>query len=252
MRTIAVAIQKGGTCKTTTAVNLAAILQRRGKRVLLVDVDPQGNASTYLGVRDDGRKLLEVYAGNAALADCIRETTSGISLVPCGKQFATLDKLLAQEIGAETILRECLAPVAERFDYALLDCPPSLGIMMITSLVAADDVLIPVVAEALPLEGVASFQETLALVRKRLNPKLNQLGIIVSKTENTNLSRDVEQALRKSFGDAVFKTAVRKSTRVAESPSHKQPMTSYAPRDRAAKDFEALTTEVLYRLEAAA
>ena len=252
MRTIAVAIQKGGTCKTTTAVNLAAVLQKHGRRVLVIDVDPQGNASSYLGVRDSGRALWEVFAGNNPREECIRETSSGIALVPCGKQFASLEKVLVNEVGAETILRECLAPIADRFDYTIIDCPPSLGLTMISALVAADDVLIPVVPEVLPLEGVATFRETLEQVRKRLNPKLNLLGLVVSKADTTKLSRMVEAALRKSFGAAVFKTAVRKSVRVAESPSHKKPMTMYAPRDNATLDYVALTTEVLARLEAAA
>lgn len=253
MRTIAVAIQKGGVGKTTTAVNLAASLVQHRQRVLLVDVDAQGNATKYLtGGRDDGRALLEVYAGNRGIADVIQQTSSGVDLVPSGAMFASAERLLAKEYGVEPILREALEPVADRYDLAIIDTPPSLGIMMITALAAADDVLMPVVTEALPLEGLRTFVETLTMVRKRINPKLRTLGVLACKVENTVLSRDVEKVLRQHFGADVFKATVRKSVRIAESPNAGKPIRLYAPKDRGAADYEAFAREVLVRLKEAA
>jgi chromosome partitioning protein len=248
MRKIAIANQKGGTGKTTTAVNLAAAIARRGQRVLLVDLDPQGNASTYLGHPSDGKEMLGVFANQTPLVDIIRSTDFGVDLAPSGEWFAGTDRVLAGEVGAEHVLREAIQQLPDRWDLLIMDCPPSLGLLSISALVAADEVLVPVHTEAMPLEGVAQFLRTIRRVQDRLNPNLRIIGVVASKTDSTKLSKSVEAAMRSSLGAQVFTAVVRKNVKVAESYSHKQPVTAYAPRSPGSADYDALATELLGRV----
>lgn len=245
MRKIAIANQKGGTGKTTTAVNLAAALARRSSRVLLLDLDPQGNASTYLGCPTDGREMLKALGEQQGLEGLIRQSSFGVDVIPTGEWLAGVDKVLAAEVGAEFVLRDALRALPDRWDILLIDCPPSLGLLSVSALVAADEVLVPVHTEAMPLEGVAQFLRTLNRVQERLNPSLRIAGILASKTDSTKLSKSVEEAMRSSLGDNVFRTVVRKNVKVAESYSHKRPVTHYAPKSPASADFDALATELL-------
>jgi chromosome partitioning protein len=248
MRTIAIANQKGGTGKTTTAVNLAAALARRGKKVLLMDLDPQGNASTYLGCSCDGRDLLTVFADNTKILDHVRKSSFGVDVVPAGEWLSAADKVLAGEIGAEMILRKAIEALPpKRWDILIIDCPPSIGILSISALVAADEVLVPVHTEAMPLEGVAQFIRTIGRIQERLNTSLKITGIVASKTDSTNLSKNVEAAMRKSLGAQVFKTVVRKNVKIAESYSHQRPVLDYAPSSPGSADYDALALEVLKR-----
>jgi chromosome partitioning protein len=246
MRKIAIANQKGGTGKTTTAVNLAAALVRRSRRVLLLDLDPQGNASTYLGCPTDGREMLKSLGDQTGFRELIRQTPFGVDVIPTGEWLAGVDKVLAAEVGAEFVLRDALEALpAEQWDFLIIDCPPSLGLLSVSALVAADEVLVPVHTEAMPLEGVAQFLRTLKRVQERLNPSLRIAGILASKTDSTKLSKSVEDAMRSSLGDNVFRTVVRKNVKVAESYSHKRPVTHYAPKSPGSADFDALATELL-------
>jgi chromosome partitioning protein len=249
MRRIAVANQKGGTGKTTTAVNLAAALVRKKKKVLLIDLDPQGNASTYLNCPSDGRDLLGVLGGQGEMVDIIRKTASGVDVIPTGEWLAGADKVLASEPGAEVVLRQALDKLPkQRWDILIMDCPPSLGLLSISALVAAHEVLVPVHTEAMPLEGVAQFLKTVQRIQERLNPKLELIGVLPSKTDSTKLSKSVEAAMRSSLGKKVFKTVVRKNVKVAESYSHKQPISDYAPKSPGSADYDALAVEVLKRV----
>lgn len=250
MRVIAVTNQKGGSCKTATAVNLAAELVARGRRVLVVDLDPQGNASTYLGQRSDGRALLDALTTGGPLT--VQASDCGVDVVTAGEWLAPADKLLASEVGAETILRNALRALPRRWDLVLLDCPPSMGILSAMALTAAHAVLVPVFTEAAPLEGVALLMRTIERVRARLNPSLAVAGVIASRTDNTRLSRSVEAQLRSQLGDQVCTTVVRRNVQIAESYSHHQPIRLYAPDSIGAADYAALTTELVKRKQVSA
>ena len=249
-RVIAVTNQKGGSCKTATAVNLGAELAARGKRVLLVDLDPQGNASTYVGQRSDGRALLDALTTGGPLtvtrADC------GVDVVAAGEWLAAADKMLAREVGAETILRTALRALPRRWDVVLIDCPPSMGILSAMALTAAHAVLVPVLTEAAALEGVALIMRTVERVRARLNPQLAVAGVIASQTNTTRLSRSVEAKLRTQLGDDVCSTVVRRNVAIAESYSHQQPIRLYAPDSIGATDYAALAAELTKRKQVTA
>ena len=257
MRILAIANQKGGTAKTTTAVNLAAALVRLGQRVLLLDLDQQGRggASTYLGCRSDGRGLLSVLSGasDSRLLGLVQPSSFGCDVIASGPLMAGAEKALARELGGEFWLREALAELpADRWDLVLIDCPPSLGMLSVSALAAAREVLIPVFTEAMPLDGVAEFQQTIKRVQARLNPSLRIAGFLASRTDTTRLSRSVEAAMREALGDRVFAATIRKNVQVAESYSHEQPIQTYAPKSTGAADFDALAREFMQRAQVAA
>jgi chromosome partitioning protein len=246
---IAIANAKGGTGKTTTAVNLSAALAARGIRVLLIDLDPQGNASTYVGHPDEGRDIIDVLMGRKALVDIVKNTKFGVDLIPAGEWLAGADRVLAAEVGPETVFREAVRALPEgRWDLVIIDCPPSLGLLSLSALVAADSVLVPVLTEAMPLEGVAQFLRTVQRVQQRLNPGLKIAGILPLKTETNKLSKNVEEALRTSLGDNVFQQVIRKNVKIAESFSHKQPVSHYAKKSPGASDYQALVDELMGRV----
>jgi chromosome partitioning protein len=249
MRVVAVAMQKGGSGKTTTAVNLAAALAEKGKRVLVVDVDPQANATSWLGVRDPGKGIFASLCENTPVAGIIVKTaTPGVDLVPSSAWLVGAEKALAGEVGAETILRRRLAAVASSYDVALVDTPPTLGVLTVGALVAADDVLVPVEAHVMALNGLAQILRTVETVRDRLNEGLKLLGIVACRVDaRTRHAVEVVEELRKRFPAETMRTAVRENVRLAEAPSFGQPVTLYDPRSAGAEDYRALAAEVLAR-----
>lgn len=248
MKTIAVMNQKGGSAKTTTAVNLAAGLAERGRRVLLVDLDAQASASSWLGVEDGGRGMYDVFTGGARLADQARPTgVEGVDLAPSSAWMVGVEKALAAAEDAERRLRRNLEDLPTgRWDYVLLDCPPALGVVTVNALAAAAEVLIPVEAHVLPLKGLVQLLSTLEVVRERLNADLGIFGILVCRLDSrTRHSREVLEILRERFGSQVFETVIRENVRLAECPSFGQPITLYAPRSTGALDYRALAGEIL-------
>ena len=249
MRTIALMNQKGGSGKTTTAVNLAAALGAAGGRVLVIDLDPQASASDWLGVKDESRALLDVFAEGQPLAPLVRETSAaGVELVPASAWLVGAEKALAGEVGAEQVFRRALDRLPSRWDYVLVDCPPSLGLLVISSLTACGEVLVPVEATTMPLKGLAALMGTIDRVRDRLNPALHVTGILACRVDvRRRLSHEVVEKLRATFDGTVFRTVIRENVRLAEAPSFAQPITVYDARCSGAEDYTAAAEELAGR-----
>lgn len=249
MRTIAVTNQKGGAAKTTTTVNLAAAFGEKGHRTLVIDLDPQASASAWLGAQESGpgAGLLEVFTDNGNLADLVRETTSpGVDLVPSSRTLGKAEPALAGEAGAQAILRDAIKKLPrDRWELVLIDCPPSLGLLSVSALVACREVLVPVTAHAMSLAGLAELQATLEKVRARMNREVAISAILACRTTRTILSRDVVESIRERFGPLLLKAAIRESIRLAEAPSRRQPITLYDANGTGAEDYRAAAAEVL-------
>ncbi|MSR52957.1 MAG: ParA family protein [Gemmataceae bacterium] len=258
MRRIAVINQKGGVGKTTTAVNLAAALARQGERVCVLDLDPQAHASTHFGVEPDGDRpsIYDVLVRNRSLADVRRDVGENLTLISSDINLAAAEVELAGVVGREVVLREALAQDTEQTDYMLMDCAPSLGVLTINALAAADEVFIPLQPHFFALHGLSKLLETTALVGRRINPGLRVTGIILCLYDGgTRLAQEVVRDLR-GFLDAsrsanvpwagakIFETKIRRNVKLAESPSFGKTIFEYAPRCSGAEDYAALAGEV--------
>jgi chromosome partitioning protein len=246
-RIIAVANQKGGVGKTTTSVNLSASLALSGSKVLLIDLDPQGNATMGSGV-DKAELEASIYdwlMEDAPLASVVHRCASGYELVPSNTDLTAAEVELLSEAQREHRLRQRLGNVAERFDYILIDCPPSLNILTLNALIAADSVLIPMQCEYYALEGLTALLETVDRVREQANPELAIEGLLRTMYDPRNsLTRDVSRQLIQYFGDRVFRTVIPRNVRLAEAPSHGLPAILYDRQSRGAVAYMALAGEI--------
>jgi chromosome partitioning protein len=246
----AVTNQKGGVGKTTTAVNVAACVAEAGYRALVVDVDPQCNATVGLGLAKDLHpNVYEVLAGQASLADARHATEiERLEVVPSTPDLAGATVELPRVAGSEQRLRDALATVRDEYAFTLLDCPPSLGPLTVGALVAADRVIVPVQAEYFALEGLAGLLDTVALVQRNLNPRLTVAGMLLTMHDaRTRLAQDVEREVREHFPQLVFDTVIPRSVRVSEAPSFGRPVIHHDPRSAGAGAYFELAKEVAAR-----
>lgn len=250
-RIISIINQKGGVGKSTTAVNLSAALSSKGKKVLLVDFDPQGNSTSGFGIEKEELEqcVYDALIHNVSAEELIHDTDcERVFVIPATIQLAGAEIELVSAMARETRLKELLAPVQNEFDYIFIDCPPSLGLLTINALAAADSVLIPIQCEYYALEGVTKLLESMRMVKERINRSLEVFGVLMTMYDSrTSLANQVVDEVRAYFGDKVFDTLVPRTVKISEAPSFGMPVIKYAPSNKGAIAYLSLADEVIGR-----
>ncbi len=248
-RIISIASQKGGVGKTTTAINLGACLAQESRRVLIIDVDPQANATSGLGINGNDQKatIYEVLLGQAEISGCIQPTAlANLDVAVAGQRLSGAEVELVGMMARETRLKHAMAKVCETYDYVLLDSPPSLGLLTVNALTASDSVLIPLQCEYLALEGLTQLIAAIRLVQDHLNPGLRIEGVLLTMYDSRlNLSQQVADEARRFFAERVFRTVIPRNVRLSEAPSFGKPIVLYDPHSTGAESYRELAREVL-------
>ncbi len=251
MRSIAFINQKGGVGKTTSTVNVGACLATLGKKVLLIDLDPQANMSIHFGVDTHGNdsSIYQLMCGKKSVDEVLKKTAiSGLDLIPSDIDLASAEVELVNTVGRETIVKFYLEGTLHKYDYVLIDCPPSLGLLTLNALTVANEIFIPLQTEFFALQGVSKLIQTFDIIKKRLNSSLEITGIIPCMYDSrTKLGQAVLDKIKEYFDKKVFNTNIRKNIKLSESPSHGLPIILYAPESNGAQDYEALTKEIIAR-----
>lgn len=253
-RIYSIANQKGGVGKTTTVVNLAALIAERGYRVLIIDSDPQSNATSHVDSvdRNNQHSLYDVLVNNVPLTEAINSTyRDSLFIVPASQELAAAEVEMIQMIARETILKRALAEISDKYDFIFIDTPPSLGVLTINALTAScNGVIIPVQSEYLALEGMSQLINTIRLVRDNLNPTLEIAGVVMTMYDaRTKLAPQVVNEVRLHFPEETFKTVIPRNIRLSEAPSHGEDILSYAPGSPGCKAYQAITDELLERIK---
>lgn len=252
-RIIAIANQKGGVGKTTTAINLSACLAEAGQRVLTVDFDPQGNATSGLGLekQEVEETVYEMMLGGCGLEDCIqRQVQENLDVLPSDSNLSGAEIELLQVENKEFVLKSNLDPIIDLYDFIIIDCPPSLSLLTINALVAADTVLVPIQCEYYALEGLSQVLRTISLVRKKMNPELKLEGVVFTMYDaRTNLSLEVVENVKENLNETIYKTIIPRNVRLAEAPSHGKPINLYDSKSTGAESYRLLAAEVISRGE---
>lgn len=250
-RTIVIANQKGGVGKTTTAINLSASLAELGQNILIIDMDPQGNTTSGLGVDKDEREytVYELLLGACSIEDCLTESVcENLTVVPSNINLAAAEIELIGTDSKEFILRDAVASIKDDYDFILIDCPPSLNVLTINAMCTADTVLVPIQCEYYALEGLSQLMHTIELVKERLNPDLEIEGVVFTMYDaRTNLSLEVVENVKGNLNQNIYKTIIPRNVRLAEAPSYGMPITKYDARSSGAESYKMLAEEVIHR-----
>jgi chromosome partitioning protein len=248
---LAIVNQKGGVGKTTTTVNLATLLAAKGKKILMIDMDPQGNATSGVGFEKNSLQntIYDVLINEEDIKNVMMESgRRNLTICPANIQLAGAEIELVSVVSRETILKRALEGVRNQFDFVLMDCPPSLGLLTLNALTAADGVIVPIQSEYFALEGLTQLMETVTLVKRALNPHLTVFGVVVTMFDSrTQLAHQVAGEVRRYFGERVFRTIIPRNVRLSEAPSFGKSITEYDPRSKGAECYDALAKEIIRR-----
>ena len=248
---ISIVNQKGGVGKTTTAVNLGAFLAKKRKKVLIIDLDPQGNATSGYGFDKSELEntVYDLLVNEEDIGNVIAPTTvKNVDMCPTNINLAGAEVELVSAISRETILKREIEPVIDKYDYIIVDCPPSLGLLTINALAACEGVIVPIQGEYYALEGLTQLIDTINMIKKKLNPSIGILGVVITMHDRrTQLTKQVVEEVQKYFGDKVFNTFIPRNVRLAEAPSHGQTIEEYDPKSKGSLAYQALANEVVKR-----